>query len=39
MTRKIIAKIDTAQGWNVISLVSGIAAAGCFVLYLILAPY
>lgn len=36
MTRKLIQKIDTVQGWNIIGNLFGVASVGCLVVYLIL---
>ena len=36
MTQKIISKIDTEHGWNVLSLISGVTSVCCFVVYIVL---
>lgn len=36
MPQKILAKIDTVNGWNTLSLLSGIVSAGCLGMYLYL---
>ncbi len=36
MTRKIITRLNTSEGWNAISAFSGTACLGLFVLYLFL---